>query len=251
MAFVDSLKVDSKDSRINYNLLPGEELRTCPYNLSHAVLPIKFSKHVINCHRLHCKEQDKIGQPPLFAICRHDRSHHVRKELLANHESTCEARVHADQDDDYWGCGGGAAASTSKEESSDSKVGAQALSMGVKELERMEADEDWESEPSYNFKFDSEKRIRNLRMEGNTVVRYPTPGLSKSEKKEFYTKEEELMKGYAQHRFLQNGKDQNKSSYWSRSTTTASSTARSEYGLDDGILLPIQEEFPRTFGKNH
>ncbi|ODM88046.1 hypothetical protein Ocin01_18636 [Orchesella cincta] len=41
------LVVESNDPRINYNLLPGETLLTCPYNYYHAVLPIKFNKHVL------------------------------------------------------------------------------------------------------------------------------------------------------------------------------------------------------------
>ncbi|ODN01872.1 Gametocyte-specific factor 1 [Orchesella cincta] len=221
-------KAVSDDCRINYNLLPGEVLMTCPYNLSHAVRKTKFASHVLNCYRLHCKEQASKGQPSLFAICKFERTHHVRNELLAHHESTCEIgvrRAREDVDDD-WGM-----------DPNPFKALKQDFSGAANGSTSLDSEADWEDEPCQGM-FDPEQRIRELRKSGYAVVKYPPPGLSKSEKKEFYEKEKELMTGYSQMRFLQSVKQSNTT----KEVQSQSSASVTYSAWDDGVAVPIKEE---------
>jgi len=207
--YTGKLEIKTTDPRINYNLLPGEKLMTCPYNLSHAVLPIKFHRHVNNCHRLHCKDQQKKGEPVKFAICQHDRSHHVPKELLANHEATCEARLDNDDgkgwgSDEEAGAAGGSSAGASAGPPGGWKVTLREPPELSKEALAAIHTEDWDLEPEYKPKFDPEERIHELRSGGYNVIKtHCIVGLTKSEKKEFYAKEDDAAKSYERQGFYE------------------------------------------------
>ncbi|ODM90242.1 Protein D7 [Orchesella cincta] len=201
------LVVESNDPRINYNLLPGETLLTCPYNSSHAILPIKFNQHVLKCNRLHCKDRAKSGLESLFGICQYDRSHHVPKELLAEHEANCLLRA-GTSDEWMWGekehrwdvDDGGAAGKTDDDGPPPGPAKKEVVAaVSLEEPPAIDAallalikSETWDDEPAYEKRFDSEKRIAYLRSNGYSLIKYPTPGLTKSEKKEFYAKDAEV-----------------------------------------------------------
>lgn len=38
---------------------------------------------------MHCAEQEKKKEKPLFSICKHDSTHHVRNDDLDDHERAC------------------------------------------------------------------------------------------------------------------------------------------------------------------
>ncbi|CAL8144945.1 unnamed protein product [Orchesella dallaii] len=248
-AFSGKLQVESKDSRINYNLLPGEKLMTCPYNHSHAILPIKFNKHVLHCHRLHCKEQAKLGKPPLFAICQYDRAHHVPKELLEYHESTCETKVRAAAGDDWgwdeeFGDGvvvpsysGGNAGGIKTEKVIPEVTLEEPPPIDEASLKRMQS-EDWEDGPVYEKRFDPEKRISQLRSNGYSLVKYPKPNLTKSEKKEFYAEEAEVKAAhkaeFKRYEFLMRIKEQNAAAGVRKQEPSGATK--------DALMLPIREE---------
>jgi hypothetical protein len=196
---------------------------------------------VNNCYRLHCKEQQQKGQPVKFAICQYDRSHHVAKELLANHEADCPARLDADDD---WGseaagagpsgaCGGASVAMSAK------VTLPKPPELSKEDLEAIHS-EDWDSEPAGTGKpFNPEERIHDLRTNGyNYIKTHNIVGLTRSEKKDFYAKEEAIMKSYEK-----NGLMDRLRRDVSQTPSTAASTltdAESMYG-DNQTMYSIQE----------
>lgn len=232
---------------------------TCPYIPSHAILPIKFTKHVLHCHRLHCKEQEKNGKQSLFSICKYDRAHHVRNEDLEEHEANCEARFRPGVGDD-WGwdedLGDGiAAAGYSGGGKSDVglKMDAEvAPEVTLKEpppidensLKNMQS-EDWESEPTYDKRFDAEKRISQLRSSGYSITKYPTPNLTKSEKKEFYACDKEVKKAhkdtYERYEFVKRIQENNAAAVAAKGVWKGPAPTSGVKDPKDDVMLPIRE----------